>query len=251
MQAEVIVVTSAYGHDKVRALGGQAALLPIIAASGADGVEIRRELLNRDESLPGLAEQIRACHLSCVYSSPTPLFDPTGTPDLHGLTERLDEATQLGARLLKLPLGHAPDNPGLAGLTALLRTGDIRLLIENDQTPEGGTPAPLLRFFQAVQQQGAPIGMTFDMANWHWLGEDNARAAAQLASFVEYIHVKASRERDGKVHAVSLDEAPDTWAPLIPLLPTTVPRGIESPLLGDDLAAVTRGYVNRLRIPAA
>lgn len=250
MHTEVIVVTSAYGHDRVRALGGQAALLPIIAASGADGVEIRRELLDRGDALPGLGARIRAHRLSCVYSSPAPLYDPQGRPDLAGLRQRLAEAAELGARLLKLPLGHGPDAPDLAGLAAQLRTGDIRLVIENDQTPEGGTLAPLLRFFQAVARQGAPVGMAFDMANWHWQGEDNARAAARLAPFVDYIHVKASRKRDGKVHAVALDEAPDTWAPLLPRLPVTVPRGIESPLQGDDLAAVTRGYVTRLRSPA-
>ena len=82
------------------------------------------------------------------------------------------------------------------------------------------------------------IGMTFDMANWHWLGESNARAAAQLAGYVEYIHVKASREFNGKVHAVALGDAPDCWRPLLEQLPAAVPRGIESPLQGKDLLAV-------------
>ena len=41
MSKEIVIVTSAYGADTVRQLGGQAALLPMIKASGADGVEIR------------------------------------------------------------------------------------------------------------------------------------------------------------------------------------------------------------------
>lgn len=44
MTREIIVVTGAYGTDTVQQLGGQTALLPIIADAGADGVEIRREL---------------------------------------------------------------------------------------------------------------------------------------------------------------------------------------------------------------
>ncbi|VEA71012.1 Uncharacterised protein [Serratia rubidaea] len=46
MKREVIVVTGAYGTDTVQQRGGQAAMLPIIADAGADGVEIRRELFS-------------------------------------------------------------------------------------------------------------------------------------------------------------------------------------------------------------
>ena len=55
MARKIIVVTAAYGNDHVKALGGQSAVLPFIAGSGADGVEIRRELFTPDE-LSRLAE---------------------------------------------------------------------------------------------------------------------------------------------------------------------------------------------------
>ena len=42
MARKIIVVTAAYGNDRGKALGGQSAVLPFIAGSGADGVEIRR-----------------------------------------------------------------------------------------------------------------------------------------------------------------------------------------------------------------
>ncbi len=247
MKPDVIVVTSAYGHDLVKTLGGQAALLPIIAASGADGVEIRRELLGNADSLAQLGKAIQQFDLGCVYSAPEPLITPAGKVDLAKVDLLLAEAATLGARLLKLPLGHLPEQLDLRALSALLRSQAVRLVIENDQTISGGTVAPLVGLFRAVAEQGAPIGMTFDMANWHWLGESNVRAAAQLAAHVEYIHVKASREFNGKVHAVALDDAPDTWCALLDQLPDEVPRGIESPLQGKDLVAVTRGYVQQLK----
>jgi len=247
MKPEVIVVTSAYGHDLVRTLGGQSALLPIISASGADGVEIRRELLEDTDSLVQLAGTIRQSDLHCVYSAPEPLIATGGGLALAKVEQLLAEAATLGARLLKLPLGHLPQPLDLAPLSALLKRHATRLVIENDQTITGGTVAPLVGFFRAVAQQAAPIGMTFDMANWHWLGESNMHAAAQLAAHVEYIHVKASREFNGKVHAVALDDAPDTWCALLAQLPDEVPRGIESPLQGKDLVEVTRGYVEQLK----
>ena len=42
MQRKIFVVTAAYGYEHIQAAGGQKALLPVIAKSGADGVEIRR-----------------------------------------------------------------------------------------------------------------------------------------------------------------------------------------------------------------
>ena len=42
MKPDIIVVTAAYGHAQIAALGGQRALLPIIQQAGADGVEIRQ-----------------------------------------------------------------------------------------------------------------------------------------------------------------------------------------------------------------
>ncbi len=51
MEPEIIVVTAAYGHQQIAALGGQRALLPIIQQAGADGVEIRRELFDDTTSM--------------------------------------------------------------------------------------------------------------------------------------------------------------------------------------------------------
>jgi hypothetical protein len=49
MKRKIIVVTAAYGSEQIKAMGGQQAVLPLIANAGADGVEIRRELLSDQE----------------------------------------------------------------------------------------------------------------------------------------------------------------------------------------------------------
>jgi hypothetical protein len=81
MTREIIVVTGAYGTDTVQQLGGQTALLPIIADAGADGVEIRRELFSAQEleNLPALAQAIEQQQLFAVYSAPEALFTPQHT----------------------------------------------------------------------------------------------------------------------------------------------------------------------------
>ncbi len=72
MARKIIVVTAAYGRDRVMALGGQRGVLPIIAAAGADGVEIRRELFAPQEidALPQLAADIAQHNLMACYSAP-------------------------------------------------------------------------------------------------------------------------------------------------------------------------------------
>ncbi|MNE96000.1 hypothetical protein D3C80_1941560 [compost metagenome] len=99
----------------------------------------------------------------------------------------------------------------------------------------------------AAESLHLPLSMTFDMANWLWVGQDPAVAAERLARHVGYVHVKAAEQRAGKWHAVALDNSDGSWEPLLKSLPQDVPRGIEFPLEGDDLTAVTRHYVELLR----
>ncbi|MGL6019126.1 MAG: sugar phosphate isomerase/epimerase, partial [Gibbsiella quercinecans] len=81
MKKEIIVVTGAYGAEAVHQHGGQAALLPLIAQAGANGVEIRRELFSAQDidALPALAKAIEQHGLFAVYSAPEALFTPQHT----------------------------------------------------------------------------------------------------------------------------------------------------------------------------
>lgn len=246
MAREIIVVTAAYGQSRIRALGGQAAVLPFIAAAGADGVEIRRELLADDElrSLPALSEQIARHGLMACYSAPQTLFDDDGRLNPH-LATLLQEAHALNARWLKLSLGAFRDKSTLEPLRGLLALSDVALVIENDQTA-GGQLAPMQRFSAAVQVLALPVTLTFDMGNWLWVDESPEEAARRLAPAVSYIHVKAAEPHHHGWRAVPPDAAP-RWRDLLNQLPGDAPRGIEFPLEGSDLTAVTRRYVNYLR----
>ena len=224
MNAEIIVVTAAYGQQQVAALGGQQALLPLIQQAGADGVEIRRELFDNATlaSLPALAQAIQQHQLRASYSVPDTLFCDDGALNPQ-LENYLKEAQQLNAQRLKLALGGF--NGELHGaLRALAERYPVELAVENDQT-DNGKLAPSLRFFQAAEQANLPVTMTFDMGNWLWTQENAQAAATQLGRFVRYIHVKAAEPHGDSYRAVALDEAKADWRDLLRQLPDNAPRG--------------------------
>ena len=242
-----MVVTAAYGADRVRQAGGQRAMLPVIAGAGADGVEIRRELFSSDElmALPALGESIELLGLLACYSAPAPLFMPDGTlnPDL---PRYLREASTLNALWLKVSLGHFSDKHPLEDLRTLLDASGMALVVENDQT-DCGQLAPMQRFKAACRVMALPVTLTFDMGNWLWVGDSPEEAARQLAPAVSYIHVKAAVPHKAQFRAVAPDQTDSRWQDLLNQLPADAPRGIEFPLEGTDLTAVTRHYVNLLR----
>ncbi|HHG8770859.1 TPA: sugar phosphate isomerase/epimerase family protein [Raoultella planticola] len=247
MARKIIVVTAAYGYDRVKELGGQSAVLPFIAGSGADGVEIRRELFSADElnQLPELATNIERHNLLACYSAPEALFEADGSlnPRLSAL---LQEAQTLNALWLKLSLGHFIHNNELDTLRRILQESGMALVVENDQT-DCGQLAPMQRFKASCRVNALPITLTFDMGNWLWVGDSPEEAARYLAPAVSYIHVKAAEPHHEQYRAVPPDEASARWLALLNDLPADAPRGIEFPLEGHDLTAVTRRYVNLLR----
>lgn len=247
MQRKIMVVTAAYGYDAVRSAGGQAAMLPIIATAGADGVEIRREMFTSAElqALPTLASAIQSSGLQACYSAPEALFMTDGSlnPQLPTL---LQEATTLRALWLKVSLGHFHHTESFNTLRNWLASSGMKLVVENDQTTCGRLP-PMQRFNAACHMQKLPVQLTFDMGNWLWVGDTPEAAAEQLAPSVGYIHVKAAVPHHDSYRAVPPDEADVRWLALLNQLPIDVPRGIEFPLEGADLAAVTRRYVELLR----
>ena len=247
MARKIIVVTAAYGNDHVKALGGQSAVLPFIAGSGAAGVEIRRELFSADElnRLAELAADIERRGLLVCYSAPEALFAADGALNPH-LSDLLQEAQTLNALWLKLSLGHFTHHHGLETLRDILRESGMALVVENDQT-DCGQLAPMQRFKAACRVNQLPITLTFDMGNWLWVGDSPEEAARHLAPAVSYIHVKAAEPHHSHFRAVPPDEASGRWLALLDNLPADAPRGIEFPLTGHDLTAVTRRYVNLLR----
>lgn len=247
MARKIIVVTAAYGNDHVKSLGGQAAVLPLSPTPARTASKSAASCAARKSSTlcPRWRPPLSAT--ACWPATPAPqaLFTDNGelNPDLPTL---LAEAQTLNALWLKLSLGHFLHNQQLDELRDILSDSGMALVVENDQT-DCGQLAPMQRFKAACRVHQLPITLTFDMGNWLWVGDSPEEAARHLAPAVSYIHVKAAEPHHEKFRAVPPDQAAERWLALLDNLPADAPRGIEFPLTGHDLTAVTRRYVNLLR----
>ena len=246
----VLVSLTAFGADEVRR-HGQAWFAQLSHASGADGVEVRGELLgdHPDSELDALAAWASAAGVARVYSSPRGMWDASGSLDEAAVREGLERAVRLGAAWLKMSIGRFnPRRPsGLDALRSLLADSPVELLVENDQSESAGTVPALSAFFQAADDAGLSLGMTFDMGNWHWAGECPLRAADTFAQRVRYVHCKGVLRRPDRWVAVPLESSLAPWRSVLRALPAGAPRAIEYPLIGADLAHVTRQSLDALR----
>lgn len=244
-----LVSLTAYGADEVRR-HGQAVFARLAHAAGADGIEVRSELLRGGPAeLDELAALVAGSGMSCVYSSARGMWDRAGRFDADAIRDGLACAARLGAGVLKMSIGNRrPGDPaGLDVLGSLLADSPAELLIENDQTESAGSVPALQAFFGAADAAGVPLGMTFDMGNWHWVGECPLRAADAFAHRVRYVHCKGVLRRPDRWVAVPLESSAASWRTVLRMLPAAAPRAIEYPLAGADLAQVTRQALGALR----
>ena len=249
----ILVSLTAFGAAEVRR-HGQLWFARLCHEAGADGVEVRSELLiDAARELPALAQAVRDTGMRMVYSSADYLWAADGALDRAALQYALETAKALGAPRLKMAIGGfaAASHASLMTLRDSLQAAKIELVIENDQTPTAGTLPALQDFFDVANDQGIFLGMTFDMGNWHWTGECPLLAAAALAPQVRYVHCKGVQRQPQRWVAVPLAESSSPWRAVLRALPADVPWAIEYPLTGDDLLAVTRREIDQLRSVAA
>lgn len=251
--APVLVSLGAYGASEVRR-HGQLTFARIALAAGADGLEVRGEL-QPDEASAALAEidaiarLARQHRAALVYSSPEGLWDAEARLDESALARGLETALRLGAPQLKMSIGgyHHGASTTLATLAARLREVPVTLLIENDQTATAGTVTALEAWVADARRHALPVALTFDLGNWHWLGECPLEAARALGPQVRYVHCKGVERQGRRWVAVPLAESAAAWRASLALLPAGLPWAIEYPLVGDDLVAVTRRELQTLR----
>lgn len=250
---DVLVSLTSFGAAEVRR-HGQLWFAQLCAEAGAQAVEVREELLvNAAQELPAIAQWLGTTSLWSVYSCPQPLFAADGSLDMGVLQHAIAATQALGAKWLKMSIGHfavqsvAHSSESFAALQQHVNAAGITLLIENDQTVRAGCIRALQQFFAAADQAGLKLPMTFDMGNWHYVGECPLEATRCFAERVGYVHAKGV-QHPGKWVAVPLAQSMAAWRTLLQALPTQVPRAIEYPLINDELTAYTRQELQALRI---
>ncbi len=249
----LLISLSAFGAAEVRR-HGQLWFTELALAAGADGVEVRSELLvDAERELPAIASAVRAANKQLVYSSADYLWNADGRLDLGALERAQAAAGTLGAPRIKMAIGGfgPASQPTLRTLREQLQAGGVELVIENDQTATAGTLARMQNFFATATTHGLDLGLTFDMGNWHWTGECPQQAAHALAAQVRYVHCKGVQREAQRWVAVPLAESSAPWRAILRAMPAGVPWAIEYPLIGNDLLATTRHEIDMVRSVAA
>lgn len=244
----VSISLSSYGADLVREQG-QLSFVELLSAAGAQRIEWREELLTTEQP-PLLARAADKHGLESVFSSPLELWVAGRAQPNAELGATLDRARTFGSRWLKVSLGYFTDTNDLQSLHALLSRHPVQLLVENDQTLQGGRIEPMQRFFSDVERLGLPVKMTFDIGNWQWQDQSALTAARLLGRHVDYLHCKAvARRADGKLVALP-PGATDLhlWEQLLKHMTQGITRAVEFPLQGDDLIAITAQQVAALAL---
>jgi len=209
----ILISLSSFGAAEVRR-HGQLWFLFLAQQAGADGVEVRGELLvDAERELPALAAAAQEAGLQRVYSSPEGLWSDDGGLDAPALERGLAAAARLRAPRLKMAIGGFGSSSleSLRRLRTRLADTPIELVIENDQTAGAGTLGALQTFLGEARDRDLPTGMTFDMGNWHWTGECPLQAAQALASHVRYVHCKGVQRQAQRWVAVPLADSAAPW----------------------------------------
>jgi sugar phosphate isomerase/epimerase len=230
---KVIVPLNAF--DRVEVLKkGQTSFIKLIAESGAYGIEIRRELFsNQDPSLDSMKQEMEKRQLFTVYSAPVELWKEDHLLNEQELTTIFQEGIKLGAKWIKVSLGHFDNNQSsVSTLNSFLNQHlEIQLFVENDQTLHGGNINNLKSFFESATAQNVPVKMTFDAGNWYYSKQDVDNALSQLSHYVHYLHLKQVDQKNGELVTVPLQKGiGHSWERVMNSLPTILVKALEFPI---------------------
>ncbi|WP_400244236.1 sugar phosphate isomerase/epimerase family protein [Niallia sp. JL1B1071] len=210
--------------------------ISIVGKSKASGIEIRRELL-REQDLLSVLQNIQPilhkANLTTVYSAPIPIWNSTGFINEQALQTIFEECNCISAKWVKLPLGHyMEEKSDLQSLWKLLKDHpNVSLLVENDQTMEGGKIQPLAAFFENASKLEMPVEMTFDIGNWAFQQEDAYEAFQIFQPYIFYFHLKHVVKQDNLFFTVPLPpEQTADWRKMDQCISASIPRALEFPL---------------------
>lgn len=216
----------------------QVDLVKRVAQLGADGIEVRREYFTDfANELPAVAAAARENNLIVNYSVPDVVFEADGSVNPK-LAQYFAEGKTMGISKIKFNTGNFDRFTGnLADAFAALPLAEIKMNVENDQTPVSGTPEAILNFLTAARKAGLnSIGYVYDLGNWAFTGFDAVTAAKALAPFCDYIHLKNSMlDQTGQmITTTNLNRGMFNWQILLNYLPKDVQIALEFPMASDE-----------------
>ena len=213
--------------DKIANGSLQNELLADSKALGFQAVEIRREYFKDiKKEIPLIKEEASRLNLTLFYSVPDEVYVAGNINP--NLKEYIQEAKAMGVKQIKWNIGDFKGELHTTELKALVDSG-VGITIENDQTQTSGTIAAIKKYMTAVKTTDLGIGYVYDLGNWRFVGEDEIKAAEELAEYVHYIHVKDVRYENDQPQATGLDHGVIDWRKVLGILPANLPIAIEYP----------------------
>ncbi|MDF2654622.1 MAG: xylose isomerase-like barrel family protein [Bacillota bacterium] len=187
----------------------QETLFDELRRKGFEEIEIRREYIgNKQSELPIIAQKAREAGVVLYYAI-VDTYYKDGILDRDIIDVYVEEAVTLGAKTIKLMPG---DYRGMSSEEADYLRGinklGVRLLLENGQK---STPEQMRAFASECEAEGIALGITFDLGNWVWSGQDIPRVAELLKPWVKSVHLKDGAEIDGVLKVVPIGEGVTDW----------------------------------------
>ncbi|NMF06699.1 sugar phosphate isomerase/epimerase family protein [Clostridium beijerinckii] len=222
----------------------QQQILEQIEALGVHIAEIRRECLkNLAEEILIINKLAKKFGIELYYSVPEKVaFEKKLNPDINVYFE---EAKLMGATHIKFNIGDLVDLSldEIKKLRDIIDKFEIKVTIENDQTPENGNLKCVVNAIDIINKNSLPIGYTFDLGNWYWQNEDPENAFDILRSAITVFHLKNVEFLNNKPTTTLLSKGQINWKAMLKKLSNNVPVIIEYPIRNEDI----RGELEEVR----
>jgi sugar phosphate isomerase/epimerase len=202
-----------------------------IKSLGISIAEIRREYLkNLDEELIEINKLAEKLKLEIYYSVPEKIaLEKKINPNLNAYFE---EAIRMGSTHIKLNIGDLEnlDTYEIVKLKDIINSFNIKVTIENDQTPENGTLKSVMNAITTIKSDSLPIGYTFDLGNWYWQNEDPDNAFDLLKSEITVLHLKNIDFLNSSPSTALIEKGVINWKSILKKLAKDIPVIIEYPI---------------------
>lgn len=183
---------------------------------GFEEIEIRREYIEDTKSeIPVIAKKARDIGITLYYAI-VDTYYKDGSLNREAIDVYFKEAIDLGAKTVKLmPGGFCNMSAEDAAYLRKKSKMGIALLLENGQK---SSPEEMKSFASHCELEGIDLGITFDIGNWVWGGQNVLEAAKMLKPWVKAVHLKDGAEIDGKLQVVPIDAGLTDWKSVVRLL---------------------------------
>lgn len=214
----------------------QKKILSEIENLGVSIAEIRREYLkNSNEELIEINKLAQKLNLEIYYSVPEKIACEKRVNS--NIKVYFEEAKQMGSTHIKFNIGDLEnlDIYEIKKLKDIINSFDMKITIENDQTPENGTLKSVINAVDIIDNNLIPIGYTFDLGNWYWQNEDPKNAFDLLNSKITVFHLKNIDFSNVNPTTILLSEGEINWKSMLNETSKDVPVIIEYPIKRKDI----------------